>query len=254
MKRLFLTAALIVMIYCSFCIKGVIAVRRVVNISAADTIILPENYTSRKFLTGDAASSFNAIAIPGNIVKYDSVASTYEFETMTALIKGGKPATMQAVNSTVFNGTVPSDSKFNGSPAIDGIKADKNQVIDVEIKDDATYAVPDGQVDTGAIRLATIAIDANSRKKIFYIKSATVSIINYKVHAAETTVSKLSGKMDKLTKPDTAKKGISIKPKASGKPSPISSSGDNTKAITDKIISVQLIPVDNFFSAVPAKK
>jgi hypothetical protein len=247
MKKLLLITSLAGIIFCSFHVDTTKTKRRVVNIRLNDTILLPEIYTTRKFISNNAGLDYDGAAIPGNIVKYDSASATYEIETMTAIIKGNKPAIAQKPSTgVIFSGTIPSDSKFNGSLMIDGIKADKGQVIDLEIKDDMIYVVPEGQIDTATIRSVIKDIPANARKSMFYISSATVSKINYKVHDAETAIDRLSKKADKLTKPDTAKKGISVQAKSSNKPAPFKSIGTDTRTITDKVISVQLIPLDNF--------
>ena len=254
MKRLLLSTGLAGTMFCSFHSGNIVIQHKAVKIRRTDTILLPETYTTRKFMSGITASGYDGTAIPGNIVKYDSASNAYELETMMAIIKGNKPAVAQKPGQDIiFSGTIPSDSRFNGSSFIDGIKAEKNQVIDLEIKDDMTYAVPDGQIDTAAIRSAINAIPAITRKNMFYIASATVTIITYKIHAAETSISKISSKIEKLTKPDTAKKGVSIKSNSKSKPpaSPFSSS--ESKALTDKVISVQLIPVDNFAPAAVKK-
>jgi hypothetical protein len=252
MRKICVAGILAACICCAFNSENVTTRNKPAISMSTDTITLPEAYTKRKFMTGDAATSYDAIAIPGNIVKYDSVNSTYEFETMTAIIKGNKAAVTQPNNSTIFSGSIPASSSLNGSYLINGLKAEKGQVIDIEIRDDATYSVPEGQIDTTAIRSATKSIPADSRKNLFYITSVTVSIINYKIRAEESTISKLNGKIDKLSKPDTAKKGVSLKSNTKSRPAPFSSS--ESKTMTDKVMSVQLIPVNNFFNTTAIKR
>ena len=252
MKKLYVAGILAAGICCSFHRGSLETPSKTETIISTDTVALPEAYTKRKFLSGDAGLNYEATAIPGNIVKYDSASSNYEFETMTAIIKGNKPAMMQKPdNATIFSGTIPSSSSLNGSYLINGLKAEKGQVIDLEIKDDAIYSVADGQIDTAAIRSATKSIPADTRKNLFYITSATVSIITYKIHAAETAVSKANTKIDKLSKQDTVKKGVFVKSNSKGS-APFSSS--ESKAITDKIISIQVTPVNDFFNATVIKK
>lgn len=254
MKKLSIVVVLAAIICSSFNGGNVIKQRKHITMLSTDTIILPEAYTKRKFMTSNAGSDFDAATLPGNIVKYDSSSSTYEIETMTAVIKGNKPPiATKTDNGMIFSGTIPSSSNLNGSPMINGITIEKNQVMDLEIKDDATYSVPDGQIDTASIRSATQAIPAATRKNMFYITSATVSVISYKVHTVESAVSKLSSKIEKLTKPDTARKGVSIESKSKSKPPPLPFSSSESKTVTDKVISVQLTPVNDFLKAVGKK-
>jgi hypothetical protein len=254
MKKFSVVILFAAIICSSFNSGKVVIQRKLLTTLSADTIILPATYTTRKFMTGNGGSDYDAAALPGNIVKYDSSSSTYEIETMMAMIRGNKPVIIQKTdNGTIFSGTIPSSSNLNGSPMINGITMEKNQVMYLEIKDDATYLVPEGQIDTAAIRSATRAIPATARKNMFYITSATVSIISYKVHAAETAISKLSGKIEKLTKPDTTKKGVSIKSNSKSKAPSLPFSSSESKTVTDRVISVQLTPVNDFLKATGKK-
>ncbi|HZX57880.1 MAG TPA: hypothetical protein VFE54_04120 [Mucilaginibacter sp.] len=254
MKRLSVAIVLTAVICSSFHSSSVIIQQTTVTTLSTDTIILPATYTTRKFITSISGSDYDAATLPGNIVKYDSSSSIYEIETMTAIIKGNKPAIATKLdNGTIFSGTIPSSSNLNGSPMINGITMEKNQAMDLEIKDDATYSVPDGQIDTAAIRSATQAVPVVERKNMFYITSATVSIISYKVHAGETALSKLSSKIERLTKQDTVKKGISIQSKSKSKPPSLPFSSSESKTVTDKVISVQLTPVNDFLKAAGKK-
>ncbi len=254
MKKFSIVVLLAAIICSSFNSGNVIIQRKRLTTLSTDTIILPATYTKRKFMTSNAGSDYDAATLPGNIVKYDSSSSSYEIETITAIIKGNKPpVATKTVNGTIFSGTIPSSSNLNGSPMINGITFEKKQVMDLEIKDDASYSVPDGQIDTASIRSATQAIPSAMRKNMFYITSATVSIISYKVRAAETALSKLSSKIEKLTKQDTAKKGLSISSKSKSKPPPSLFSSSESKTVTDKVISVQLTPVNDFLKVVGKK-
>jgi hypothetical protein len=214
---------------------------------------LPDAYKNRKFIAYDGGMDYDAASIPGNIAKYDSASMGYAIVTMKAIIKGGKPAVAQKPNTVIFSGMMNSTSTFNGSNLINGIKVEKNQEMDMEIRDDAIYSVPDGQVDTAGVRAAIQSLSAGDRKKFFYITSATVSIITYNVH--DKPDAKME-KVDKLSKgiPDTAKKGAYYKIKQSKTPPPYSSSGANNKTLTDKTISIVAVPVGDLAAAAPAKK
>ena len=253
MKKLLLPAALTAIIFCSF-YSGYHHqyAMRVAHMSTDTT--LPDSYKNRKFLGYDGGVDYDAASIPGNIVKYDSASMGYAIVTMKAIIKGGKPAVAQKLtNAVIFSGKMTSASSFNGSNLINGIKVEKNQEMYMEIRDDAVYSVPDGQVDTTGIKAATQSLSVGERKKFFYITSATVSIITYKVNDKPDARMEKVGKLSKGI-PDTAKKGAYYKIKESKTPAPYSSSGANSKTLTDKTISIQITPVNDFFNSVPVKK
>ena len=182
MKKLLLPAVLTAIILCAFHSSNRHMHAKPICRMASDTT-LPDSYKNRKFLGYDGGIDFDPATLPGNIAKYDSTLSGYGVVTLKPMVKGDKPAVAQKpANGVIFSGKMTSASTFNGSYLINGIKVEKNQEMDIEIRDDAVYSVPDGQVDTAAIRAAIQSIPANERNKYFYITSATVSIITYKVH------------------------------------------------------------------------
>jgi hypothetical protein len=251
MKKFYPVAALAAFIFCSFHIGGIKSL--VKDVKMSDTLILPDSYKNRHFLSDPDATSDPA-SIPGNLLRYTASApSGSEIATLKAIIKGDKPAVEQKLTGAeVYKGQVLPESSLNGSSLINGLKAEKGQVIDIEIRDDATYAVPDGQIDTAAIKKALQSVSAGDRKNLFYITSATSSIITYKVHAAPTIMDKVD--KVKAGKPDTAKNGVYYKVKPSKTPAPFSSNASDTKMLADKAISIQITPVDDIIKPVATKK
>ncbi len=251
MKRLFPIAVLAAIIFCSFH-SGYHQPNAIPMAHMVSDTTLPDAYKNRKFIAYDGGVDYDPASMPGNVVKYDSASMGYAIVTMKAIVKGGKPAVAQRPNTVIFSGKMNSTSTFNGSYLINGIKVEKNQEMDIEIRDDAVYSVPDGQVDTAGVWAAIQSLSAGDRKKFFYITSATVSIITYKIYDKPDTRME---KVDKLSKgiPDTAKKGAYYKIKESKTQSPYSSSGSNSKMLMDKTISIVAVPVDDL-AAAPAKK
>lgn len=263
MKRLYPFVILAALLFCSFHIDIVKMRIKAADRLTADTLILPDAYKNWHFLSAPDAGSSDPSSIPGNILRYTaSSPSGSEIATLKAIIKGNKAAVEQKLaGATVYKGQVLPESSINGSDLVAGLIAEKGKVIDMEIRDDAIYAVPDGQIDTVALKSALQTVSADDRKKLFYIASATVSIISYKVHATDNVVDKVKEKTDKMDKKlidlgknDTAKNGVYLKvkqPKSKTPPPPFSSS--NTKTFTEKTVSVQLIPVDDIINATGKK-
>jgi hypothetical protein len=217
----------------------------------SDTGGLPDSYKNRKFIANDGGMEYDAASIPGNIVKYNAESQTYEIVTIKAIIKANKaPVAQGAAGAVVYQGQVTSTSSFNGSYLINGLTAEKNQVIDIVIKDDPAFTVPDGQVDTAGARASAKSIAPADLKDYYYVLSATRSLISYNIHAAETAISKANKKMDKLSKADTAKKGFYLK--STSKSSDQYSSSQN-KGITEKVVSVQVIPLGDLVSVTGKK-
>jgi hypothetical protein len=170
------------------------------------------------------------------------------------MIKGHQTAVAQPVaNGLIYKGEVASSSDINGSDLIADLKAGKGQVLDMEIYDVSIYSVPDGQIDTAAVKKALQSASADDRKNLFYITSATVSLINYKIHPEESVTDKLNGKADKakkklddLSKNDTAKNGVYVKLKKQPKTkSPGQYDSSATKVLRERALSIQITPVDD---------
>jgi len=252
MKKLYPAAALAILLLGSFSIIKTPGMVRVIR-KATDTIDLPASYKTRHFLADVAVATANPASMPGNIARYSAAMSGYDVATLKALVKGNKPAVQNITNSLVWQGQITPESSLNGSSLILELKAETGQVIDMEITDNVTYSVPDGQIDTAAVKSALKSVSAEERKDLFYIISATATTLNYKIHAVETIVdkankkaAKVNKKMDGLAHNDTAKNGVYAKvtPPKSNSKMPGSYSSGNTKMLTDKAISFQLIPVD----------
>ncbi|HEX3387061.1 MAG TPA: hypothetical protein VHS53_17800 [Mucilaginibacter sp.] len=249
MKKLFLIA-IVIFIFCSFSRVHV----KTAPTLKVDTIHLPDNYKNRHFINDAQVLSADPASVPGNIVRYRPATSDYEFATLTALIKAHQTAVAQPVaNGLIYKGEVSSSSNINGSDMIADLKAEKGQVLDIEIYDTGIYAVPEGQIDTASVKKALQSASADDRKNLFYITSATVSLINYKIHPEESLSNKLNGKADKakkklddLSKNDTAKNGIYVKVKKQPKTkSPAELSSSATKVLNEKVLSIQITPVDD---------
>jgi len=254
MKNLY-PAALVILLLVSFTVVKTNKGRLYFPRQIADTTGLPESYTSRHFLGYDGGGSFDVASIPGNIVKYDAASATYEIMTMKAIVKGNAlPAMQKPDNGVVYQGQVTSTSSFNGSYVLNGLKAENGQVIDMEIRDDAVYTLQPGRIDTATVRTAAQTIAADERRKYYYVTAATLTVLNYKFHAVDNVADKvakkagkMSKKVDDLGKNDTAKNGAYLKvkqPKPNVK-TPALFSASDTKVLTDKTLSVQVIPIDD---------
>ncbi|MBS1532156.1 MAG: hypothetical protein JSU01_17775 [Bacteroidetes bacterium] len=258
MNKLYPMVVLAAVTCCSFSSTHV-KTRHLVN---SDTINLPESYRNRHFINDAQVLSQDPASIPGNIVRYDPATSGYEFATLTAIIKGNKTAVAQPIaNGLIYKGEISSSSDINGSDQIANLKAEKGQVLDMEIDDYESYAVPDGQIDTGAIRNAVQSVSADDRKKLFYITSAMVTLINYKIRPEDNIVDKVrqkadkvNKKLDELSKNDTAKKGVYLQLKKQPKTkSPAELSSSATKLLREKTLSIQIVPVDDIIQAAAKK-
>jgi hypothetical protein len=227
MKRLSLITALAITIFCSFHIDNTRLHKVVVgrSVRMADTTKdLPRSYKQRKFMNDVSGISTDILMIPGNIVSFHPKDTSYEFHSPHGIIKGNKlPVSTAIEDGMIYGGLITPNTSFNGSYLIGGLHADKNEVMEIAIKDEVISKVPDSLVDIDAIKMAVKGIPAEELKNLFYVKAATLSIIESKKYT--------------LSKFDITKNAFYIT--WNGK-----TYSTNEKIIVDKVVSMFLIPLD----------
>jgi hypothetical protein len=232
MKKLYLilvptVVVTVVCVFCSFNTGTRESVSRVngIKFRIADTTEdLPRQYKQRKFLNDISSMTEKFMLIPGNIVKFNPLDTAYEFKTLHGIIKGNRLPVSTVVNDgTIYSSLITSQTSFNGSYLIGGFRAEKDEVMDITIRDEAISVVPDSLVDIDAIKSAVAALSAEDRKGMFYVKAATISVIESKKY--------------KLTKFDITKNAFYIT--RNGK-----TYGNQEKAKAEKVVSMFLVPLD----------
>jgi hypothetical protein len=207
--------------------KTVPAVNRIKFRIADTTKDLPRSYKQRKFLNDLSGMSENLLLIPGNIVKFNPADTTYQFRTLRGIIKDGKLPVSSVVNEgTIYSGLVTLQTSFNGSYLIAGLRAEKDEVMEINIKDETIASVPDSLVDVEAIKSAVASLSAEERKGMFYVKSATVCAIESRKY--------------KLAKFDETKNAFYVT--WNGK-----TYGTSDKVKSEKLVSMFLVPVARLF-------
>lgn len=227
MKRLFLITALGVCIFCAFHIDNTsfrrsgFTGRSVITDTTKD---LPRLYKQRKFLNDVASISYDLFTIPGNIVTFHPKDTSYEFRTTHGIIKGNKlPVTNALTDGVLYYGLITPKTSFNGSYLINNLRAEKDEVMEITIKDEAVSIVPDSLVDVDAVKSAIKGIPAEELKNLFYVKAATLTSIEDRKYT--------------LAKFDNTKNAFYVT--WNGK-----TYGSNGKAMTDRVVSMFLIPLD----------
>ena len=212
--------------------------------SNTDTLGLPDAYTSRRFVTSDNAlfDAGSAPGMPGNIVYSPTGTTDFQLKTIKAVIKPGQHQLHQATpNGINLKSTITADNVLNGSSALNGLKAENGQVIDLMIHDDSTFSVPAGATDTLAIRKRMQSINASERQHYYYILSVTTSTMRYRVYkpAPNDTVLKAKGVFIAKGSKTKSKKMIGT---------------ESEKTEKDQVISMELVPVDDIINPKKLKK
>jgi len=147
-----------------------------------DVDALPASYTSRTFLNSAGPISYSIQSIPGHIVKYDAEKDKYEIMSLTRFIKDAdnlKPELIQEGN--IFETKIKSGSSFNGTAFIADLAVAQNQLAEVVIQDVASMIPPDSSIMKDEIKKAVEKLPADEIDKYFLVRTAMLTIINYRV-------------------------------------------------------------------------
>jgi len=136
---------------------------------------------------------------------------------------------------------VKAESTMNGSAAINGLKAEHGQVIDLQIHDDSTFSVTPGGIDTLTIKKTLQSLAAADRQHYYYINAVTISTMRYRIYTPTPS--------DTLLKT----KGVFISKASKSKPKKIYSS-TSEKTEKDQVISMELVPVDDIINPKKSNK
>ncbi|MGZ4000435.1 MAG: hypothetical protein ACXVIY_07395 [Mucilaginibacter sp.] len=235
MKTLYPLAAVIAVLCCSFYTDKTITrktkpTRQILKSMPADTTeALPRSYKNRKFLNDVSGISFDCSKIPGNIVSFNSKDSSYQFRTMKGIVKGDKPASSSVINDgSLYKAIITSKTSFNGSYLIGGLSVGPNEVMELSIRDEVVYTVPDSLVDVDAIKSATKDIPADDRKNLYYIKAATLTSITSKKY----TLAKFNPAVNAFY--------LTLDGKVYS---------TKEKPVADRLVSMWLVPIQRLFEA-----
>ena len=212
--------------------------------SNSNTLSLPLSYTSRRFVTTDAAlfDTGSAPGMPGNIIYSPTGTSEYQLKTIKAVIKAGLHQIHQVPSNGInIKSTIKADNVLNGTSALNGLKAERGQVIDLWIHDDSTFSVPAGAIDTVAIRKKLQSVTATERPNYYYILSVTTSSMHYRVYKPAPTDTLLKTKGVFIAKGSKAKSKKMIET-------------ESEKTEKDQVISMELIPVDDIINPKKSNK
>jgi hypothetical protein len=233
MKKLFLITVTIaigiaVCIFCSFHIdnagfrKTVFQRRSVITDTTED---LPRSYKQRRFLNDVLGVSTDLLLIPGNIVVFHPKDTSYEFRTVHSIIRGNRMPVSTAVgyDGVLYSGLITANTSFNGSYLIGNLRAEKDEILDIVIKDEVISTVPDSLVDVETVKSAIKGISAEDLHNYFYVKAATLTSIENRKYS--------------LAKFDNTKNAFYLT--SNGKT--YISQG---KAKIEKVVSMFLVPLD----------
>jgi hypothetical protein len=189
---------------------------------------LPRSYKQRKFLTDLSGLESNLFMIPGNIVRFNPKDTTYQFRTLRAITKGGKPPIVSTISDgAIYSAKITSSTSFNGSYLIIGLNVNKDETMELNIQDVASSTVPDSLVDVEAIRGAIANIPDDQKKDLYYIKAATLTYIDSRKY----TEAKFDASIN------------SCFVTAGGK-----TYSSNEKFKRDKTVAIFIVPLDNIIS------
>lgn len=194
---------------------------------------LPKSYTDRTFLKGLVNSTYDIFLVPGYIVRLDPKTGEYQRKTLTAVIKNNKmpvSAPIDPESGLVYSNRINKSANFNAAAVIGGISVGDKQMMEFIIQDISSSTVPDSLIDKTLIAsIVEKQIPEAERKNYFYVKSATLTLINNKLFKETSFEAKVN----------------STYVTAEGKVF-----NSNEKFSRNRIVSVELISLDNLINPI----
>jgi len=186
---------------------------------------LPRSYKQRRFLNDVLGVSTDLLLIPGNIVVFHPKDTSYEFRTVRPIIRGNRLPVSTAVgyDGVLYSGLITANTSFNGSYLIGNLRVEKDEVMEIAIKDEVISTVPDSLVDVDAVKSVIKDIPAADLHNYFYVKATTLSSIENRKYA--------------LAKFDNTKNAFYVS--WNGK-----TYRSQSKAMTERVVSMFLVPLD----------
>lgn len=143
--------------------------------------VLPVSYTNRTFLKNLGPLTYKIDELPGHILKYDSNTKIYRIVSLTRFIKDGKYPDVELIeDGIIYSHKINSQANFNASALIGGLSAEKETILELIIQDVVNTIVPDSLILEDKIKAISSGLDKSERKNYFYIKGATLTLINNK--------------------------------------------------------------------------
>lgn len=145
---------------------------------------LPKSYTDRTFMKGLVNSTYDIFLVPGYIVRLDPKTGDYQRKTLTAVIKNNKmPVTKTIEDGRVYSNRINKSASFNATAVIGGLSVGNKQMMELVIEDINSSTVPDSLIDKSLIAsIIEKQIPEAERENYFYVKSATLTLINNKIY------------------------------------------------------------------------
>jgi hypothetical protein len=142
---------------------------------------LPESFTNRTFIKNLSALSYQLEELPGKIVKYDKKQKNYGFVDVNRFVaENQQPKATIIDDGILYSSIINSEASFNGTLLIAGLKVDHKSIMELLIQDVVMAIVPDQHILKEELKLAVSKYPELEREKFFFIKGATLTIINNK--------------------------------------------------------------------------
>lgn len=142
---------------------------------------LPQTFQNRTFIKNLAALPYKLEEIPGHIVKYDDERKDYIIVSLARFVKDNRyPEVTVIEDGILYSSKINSEAGFNGSFMIGGLKVDSKNIMELIIQDVIFSIIPDEFILKDTIEKEASKLSDTERKKYFFIRGTTLTIVNNK--------------------------------------------------------------------------
>lgn len=154
---------------------------------------LPESFKNRTFIKNFSSLTYKLEEIPGHIVKFEEDKNDYQIVSLQRFVKDNQyPEAKVIEDGILYSSKINSGANFNGSFIIGGLSVDSKSIMELIVQDVILSVVSDSMILKKEIENVAKNIPKSERKKYFFIKGTTLTIINNKKYREQKFNAKIN--------------------------------------------------------------
>ncbi len=148
-----------------------------------------KEYSERSFFKG-VASKYNIIEIPGHIFK-DNHDGTYQKISIKRFVKNYGYPEVKLVDKVYFSDRVTDTKQLNASAKIIGVNIDKENIIELILKDETTAYLQDSLINDTLISAFINRTDPNELEDYYFVQGVTISSVTHRTYKKQSYKAKI---------------------------------------------------------------
>ncbi|MDZ4712644.1 MAG: hypothetical protein SGI89_10010 [bacterium] len=148
-----------------------------------------KEYLERSFFNG-VSSRYNINEIPGHIFK-DNHDGTYQKISVKRFVKNYSYPEVKLVDKVYFTDRVTDTKQLNASAKIIGVNIDKENIIELTLKDETTAYLQDSLINDTLITAFINRINPSELQDYYFVQGVTISSVTHRSYKKQSYKAKV---------------------------------------------------------------